>query len=693
MTELVDRRNSTARIRSQLEAARTAGAWMPWAGAALALLLWGGVGAWLVAVVGFGELLAQPPLVLAGGFAALFAPGLALICAGIMAREGARSAQANAVVLTSARLLLEPAEATRSEVASLGEAVASQTQSLNRALMETRTRLDALKGDIDTSVTAALKAAEIVRADSEVLVSKMGAERQSMTALAENLRTQSDQLAKSIPRHAQLMAEATRAAQDQVRQADATLDQRLRDLNETAGHLAQRINQLDTMGAESRKRAQNLASVLMRLDEQLVQSTRMVESATKAGELAAAATKSTAETLRDTMSDAIGSALKATETITARSAQASDDARTSLVLMKEAALQAEATTKAASHAARAHADETEKRINQLSDSLFKTATRATNAAEEGLERARQRIEKASSLIGRMKDEVEPSSVDDLILEPIPKVSAVQPVVSPAPAPAPAAVKPQQQARTETDRPFPLFGGRETPAAPVQAPPQPIFAQPSLSQPGYNHPNGHHQNGGHHNDSHTTVTPFPQQKPTASALVQEVDPLLDEMRGDGAHDDELVLSHVAAPATRREDFFFETEPKREDSWRSLLGGIDGPPAPQVREQSAGAMIERLDRAGVRLHVVKAADLRRIANASNQGERQRRRATHETAPQEIQRVTRMLETDRDLQHAAREFVTREAADALRVLSMAGRAREDAAPRLSAYLLLDTALGMQI
>ena len=58
-----------------------------------------------------------------------------------------------------------------------------------------------------------------------------------------------------------------------------------------------------------------------------------------------------------------------------------------------------------------------------------------------------------------------------------------------------------------------------------------------------------------------------------------------------------------------------------------------------------------------------------------------------------MTRMLETDRDLQHAAREFVTREAADALRVLSMAGRAREDAAPRLSAYLLLDTALGMQI
>lgn len=668
MTDLSDRRNSSARIRAQLDAARSAGAWMPWAGAALALLLWGGVAAWMIAVLGFDGIFSQPPLVLAGGFAALFAPGLALICAGIMAREGARSAQANAVVLSSARLLLEPAEASRAEVASLGEAVAQQTQLFNRALTDTRTRLDALKGDFESSVTAALKAAEIVRADSEVLVGKMSAERQSLTQLAENIRTQSDQLAKAIPRHAQLMTEATRAAQDQVRQSDTTLDQRLRDLNEAAGHLAQRINQIDTMGSESRKRAQNLASVLMRLDEQLVQSTRMVEAATKAGELAAAATKSTAETLRDTMSDAIGSALQATETMTSRSAQASEDARQSLTLMKEAALQAEATTKAAAHAARAHADETEKRINQLSDTLFRTATRATNAAEEGLERARARIEKASHLIGKMKDDVEPSSIDDLILEPVkpePQLYAI-PKAAPTPPPAPAPVAPAQ--KPAADRPHPLFGAREASPAPAPVQPTPVQSAPLQAAP-------------------------LQAKPTAFSIVPD-DPALDPRRGDGAHDDELVLDHVAdTPARRDGDFFFANEPRRDDSWRDLLNGIDQAPAPQVREQSAGAMIERLDRAGVRLHVVKAADLRRIANASSQGERQRRRATHETAPSEIQRVTRMLETDRDLQRAAREFVSREAPDALRVLSLAGRAREDAAPRLSAYLLLDTALGMQL
>ncbi len=632
MMDPLDRRVNT-RIRAQLETARTAGAWMPWAGAAIAVMLWGAIAIWMIATLGIEGLMNQPPAILAGGVGVLLATGLTLICAGVMAREGARSSQANAIVLTSARLLLEPAESSREEVSSLAEAIARETQAINRALGETRNRLDGLKGDIEVSVTAALKAAEIVRADSEVLVHKMGSERQGLAQLAENLRHQSDTLAKAIPRHAQLMADATRAAQEQVRQADATLDQRLRDMNETAGHLAQRISQLDTMGAESRKRAQNLASVLMRLDEQLVQSTRMVEAATKAGELAAAATKSTAESLRDMVSDAIGSALKATETINSKSAQASDDARQAMTLLKEAGLQAEATTRAATHAARAHADETERRINQLSDTLFKTATKATNAAESGLERARARIEKASLLIGRMKEDSETSSVDDLILEPL----------APAPAPAPAPV------------PKPVL---QLPPAPA---PSPLFAKPTAAA-------------------------------DAAWFNQEPLPAPASTKPDPPADRELVLDRpVSARQAPVYDPFAASESKPITSWRGLLGGVDEVSA-QVEETSAGAIIDRLDRGGVRLRVVKASDLRRIANAAHQGERQRRRAIRDTAPSEIQRVSRMLEADRDLQHAARSFVAAEEPDALRVLSMAKRARENAAPRLSAYLLLDAALGTQ-
>ncbi len=618
---------------------------MPWAGAALALLLWGGIGAWMVATIGFDQIMAQPPLVLAGGFATLFATGLSLICAGVMAREGARSAEANQVVLTSARLLLEPADVARGEVTSLAEAITRETQTLNKALSDTRSRLDGLKHDIETSVQSALKAAEIVRADSEVLVHKMSSERTSLNQLAESLKAQAEGLAKSIPRHAQMMSEAARAAQDQVRQADETLDQRLRDLHETAGHLAARIDQMDTMGAESRKRAQNLGGALMRLDEQLVQSTRMVEAATKAGELAHAAAKSTAESLRDTVSDALGSAMKATETINAKSAQAAEDARSAMISLKDVALQAEATTRAATIAARQHADETEKRANQLSDSLFRVATRATNAAEDGLERARARIEKASLLIGQMRDDHHDrgSSVDDLILEPEKHVTIDEMVLQPEP------VKPLLP----------------PPTAQTQRPQTPLFAVPS-------------------------------PKPTASGAFD--DPAWNPQRGDGAHDEELVLNTIAGPRAVpnppvdpfRESYGGDRTAASNSTWRGLLSGIEEV-APQVREHSAGQMIDRLDRAGVRLqHVVKASDLRRIATASTHGDRQRRRAIRDVAPIEIQRVARMLETDRELQLAARTFISNEEPDALRVLSMAERAREDAAPRLSAFLLLDAALG---
>jgi hypothetical protein len=699
MNDLYDRKPQS-RVRTQLEAARTAGSWMPWAGAAVAVLFWGGVLIWLVASMGIPALFALPPALLAGGFAALMAPGLAMVVAGIMARESARSAQANAIVLTSARMLLDPAEHVRSEITATAEAITRETQNAARALAETRSRLDALKQDIETSVVAALKAAEIVRTDGEVLAHKMGAERQSMTQLAESLRNQSESIAKAVPRHAQMLSEAARAAQDQVRKADETLGSRLRSLEETATHLAQRIDQLDTMGAESRKRAQNLGGALMRLDEQLVQSTRMVEAATKAGELATAATKSTAESLRDAVSDALGSALKATETINARAAQAHADANDAMERLKEAGLQAETTTRSASIAAKAQAEETEQRINQMSEFLFRAATKATNAAESGLERARARIELASQLIEQIKDgpKAAPpsSSADDL---PYTRLAA-EPLPPPRPTLNDFVDRQQAPAARPPAEEFPLSRPQQPAAAKSPNGLWPDRPAPAASRPAQedfllNRPAPF---SGPSPLEHETLRPA-AHKPTASGDFQSA------MRDAGAGE-ELVLQHVAAmrrptlvppvapppqPLHSAPEPLFPADAARDQttSWRDLLTGIEDKPA-HVRDQSAGQMIDRLDRAGVRLGVVKASDLRRIASAAQQGDRHRRRAIRDIAPGEIQRVSRLLETDRDLQTAARTFIHSEEPDALRVLAVSERAREDAQPRLSAYLLLDAALG---
>lgn len=434
MNDFNDRRAGN-RVRARLEATRTAGAWMPWLGVGMAAFLWVGAALWFFAALGVEGVLALPPMQIAGAVMLLLATGSALITAGFMARESRRSSASNALVLSSARLLLEPAEHSRSEIAAIGEAVVGESQRVNRVLSDVRSQMDSMKADIEANVTAVLKAAEIVRTDSDVLANRMTAERQSLAELSNSIRTQSDDLAKAIPLHVQMVSEASKAAQEEVRRADETLDQRLHGLEGTARRLAERIDQLDTMGAESRKRAQNLATALMRLDEQLVQSTRMVDSARQAGELATAASKNTADALRDAMSDALDAAMKANETLSARSSAASQEAQAAMSQLQEMGVRTESATRAAALAVRQQADETEKRMARLADHLIQSTTRATKTAESGLDQAKQKLEKASLLF----------SQDDPPTERAPQPAAERPLFPPEPAPKATAFSDAQSA--------------------------------------------------------------------------------------------------------------------------------------------------------------------------------------------------------------------------------------------------------
>jgi hypothetical protein len=78
MMDPLDRR-ATNRIKAQLETARTVGAWMPWAGAAIAVMLWGAIAVWLITTLGVDGLLNQPPAVLAGGGGVLLAHPYAFV--------------------------------------------------------------------------------------------------------------------------------------------------------------------------------------------------------------------------------------------------------------------------------------------------------------------------------------------------------------------------------------------------------------------------------------------------------------------------------------------------------------------------------------------------------------------------------------------------------------------------------------
>lgn len=572
---------------------------MPWTAFLLALAFWTGLGAWLYSEVGLDVLLREPPLTLVTGGLCALTPGLILICAGIMGRESRRSSEANAIVLEAARRLLTPAIIAQEETETIAEALARETQSVNRALIDARHRMDELRNDLAASAASVRETALLAREDAAALADRLEIEREGLLTLSNDLRSQSESLSRSVPRYAQILSEAAREAQEEVRKADEGMDQRLRSIDEAARTLIERIDQLDSMSSESRKRAQTLATSLGRMEEQLVQSTRMVDAAIKAGELATAASKNTADALKDAMSDALEGALKASELISAKSAAASEDAARAMIKLKEAGIQAETTTRAATLAARAQADETETRINQLSEFLFKSASRATTMAESGLERARQRIERASLLLNQMRDE--PSSIDDLTSNP-----------------------------AQTDQP----------------------------------------------------ERFRSLPPQSSAP---------EARTAGSLNRMSTLSGMASEGGEDQTFSGDAILRSPGlSWKELLTGMEDI-TPEQRDETLTNLFNRLEKAGMRpAQSLRASEVKRIAAATHQGARQRRRLIQDIAAGDLLRIVRLLEADRELKAAARSFITAEEPDALRILADAERSREDASPRLSTYLLLDAALG---
>lgn len=614
------------RIAARMERARRAGSWMPWAAGAAALVGWGGAAALAWSTLGPDRLLALDPLTLAGGAMIALAPGLALITAGFMARESKRSSEANALVLSSARLLLTPAESSRDELASVASVIAREAEVMNEAVARAEARFSALRTSVDASIGAALKAAETMRTDSDALVARLGGERDSFVHLAEALRSQSEALADAIPRYARTVSDAAQSAQHEVASAEETLDQRLRGMEDAARRLGDRVDQLDTMGAESRKRAMSLIQALSALDDHLKQSGRIVEDARRAGELAAGTARTTAGALSSATFEAMEQARRTSEEISEKAQAAAALAQAALDRLKSAGVEAEATIRSAGLAARAQADDTEQRVNRLASHLFNAVARATHIAEAGIETARRRIPE------------DPAAFDPLEVEDAPPFPAAEP--EPAEPPRPAFHKPTASAAVET-----AMRDAVTPARILEG----LNAKPR--------PNG---------DRSMTSPAIPLIPP----------------RGEP----------ISAPAALHFPPIGEAEPADEEplSWRDLLNGLDGrDPAPDGDPSTV--LLKRLADAGVRLSdAVKAQDLRRIASAAHLGERQRRRAIRDVAPGEIQRVVRLLEDDRDLEAAARRFVAAEEPAVLRLLSGAERVREDADPRLSAYLFLDAALG---
>jgi hypothetical protein len=355
---------------ARLEAAQKTSGHLAWGGLVLAFLWWVAAIVGTIALVGpdaLGQL--QPALVIAG-LIAIILPGLMLVLAGMMAREQARSTAANAVVLEAAARLLLPAESMAQDAKLFADEMSRASSEVDRSMGHALSAMKAMAAEIGDE-RQRLESVTYASADNaRDLAARLGNERTGLEQLAKDLREQTDLLNEAIPEQAELMVASAKAAASEVAAAEDALQGRLSSLDQTGRSLAQKITAMDTLAAEAGERNETLLFAIARMEEKLEQSRKTVETAARAGELAAAAAGTTGDRLMESVKVALDGAKDASSQIHKQTFEASESAARALADLKEAGQQAAAAVRAAGMAARAEMDISERRASNASQALL-----------------------------------------------------------------------------------------------------------------------------------------------------------------------------------------------------------------------------------------------------------------------------------------------------------------------------------
>lgn len=355
---------------ARLETAQKTSGHLAWGGLALAFLWWVAAIVGTIALVGPEALTQAQPALIIAGLIAIILPGLMLVLAGMMAREQARSTAANAVVLEAAARLLLPAESMAKDAKVFADEMSKASAEVDRSMGHALSAMKAMAAEIGDE-RQRLESVTYASADNaRDLAERLGNERTGLEQLAKDLREQTDLLNEAIPEQAELMVASAKAAASEVAAAEDALQGRLSSLDQTGRSLAQKITAMDTLAAEAGERNETLLFAIARMEEKLEQSRKTVETAARAGELAAAAAGTTGDRLMESVKVALDGAKDASSQIHKQTFEASESAARALADLKEAGQQAAAAVRAAGMAARAEMDISERRVSTASQALF-----------------------------------------------------------------------------------------------------------------------------------------------------------------------------------------------------------------------------------------------------------------------------------------------------------------------------------
>lgn len=617
-------------VQRELQSVRSSGDYLVWLGLLGALIICGGIGVSAYAALGHQAFMSLNPIWYVAGALLSLGPALVSIVAGFLARQSLRTSRANTLILRASQLLLMPAETAGGRIARLGETVRSETGKIDELLETSHASLADLKESLVQERQQISDAVEHNRRNIQDMIQKLADERQALAELTTAVETQAAAMSDAIPRQARLMAEAARIAQQEVSQTDDLLNERLMALDDGARKLSDAMTLLSEMTERGESSANRVAETVNRMEAKLKDAAKTVDAAVRASELAATSASETGDSLNAAVASALDGTREAATFIRNLSREAVGEAMTAMAELKQSGEQAKAALMAAGAAARSEAADTERRVDQMSDSMFEAATRATSAAEAGLERARLRIERAWQQLSGMDDDTSygPQRPVDDPREP----HTIAPSTTPPPVPVQQTLRPRQQ-----DEPF---AAKKTPSSDEQT-----SVERSLSEP------------------------EPEQKSGVSW-----DAHFDEQ-------DDLLVDEDAHS--------FPDQNSRDAglSWKDLLAGLDAPT--EERDESARYILSEVEQSGVKLtDLISSRMVKKISGAAKRGERNRRKAVREFVGTDVQTLIFRLQDDVAFRNSAERFLTVEEPDALRTLAEAEKSRSGASARLAAYLLLDTA-----
>ncbi|MEM7493846.1 MAG: hypothetical protein AAF296_10715 [Pseudomonadota bacterium] len=378
-------------IQKRLDEARLAGRWLMWAGWGLAMLWWGAAFGGAIALVGFVRLESFGTAAVIAGVITLILPGFLMIVASLFAREQVRSSASNALVIEAAAQLLQPLETTGEAATNFAQSMQQASSEVDKTMSHALTAMRAVSEELGDE-RHRLESVTYASADNaRDLATRLSEERTTLEDLTRELQRQTETLNTAIPSQIKLMVESANQASQDVASAEDGLKARLASLDTTGQNLRTRIEALDHLASEAEKRNETLLFAISRMEEKLEQSRRTVETASRAGELAAAAATTTGDRLVDSVNAALDHARQASREIQEQSFQASETAAKALANLKRAGEEASVAVQSA--AISLNSDEPDLH----DDELFKEADTTDLVETEEVETQAPQIEETAEL--------------------------------------------------------------------------------------------------------------------------------------------------------------------------------------------------------------------------------------------------------------------------------------------------------